>query len=347
MVSMRTHRPTLKTAAVVGGVVAGAAIVGSAAVIAATILALRTLRSRPIPEGAVVVITGGSRGLGLAIASRFARKHKVRLVLAARDRQELERAQATLLERHPNLAPADFYLVAVDLMERSECERLVAEAMARFGRIDVLVNNAGIIEVGPLESQSLDAFERAIKLHYLAPLYTIWAAIPHLRKQEPLPGGGHRASIVNISSMGGKVPIPHLLPYVGSKFALTGLSEGLHMELRKRGIRVTTVCPGLMRTGGEEHAHFVGYPDKESKWFKFSATTPGLAASVNHAAGRIYNAVVRGCAEITITPQAWILARKHSMFPGAVQYAGSVVNEYILPPPPKEDAGLAGESTED
>jgi NAD(P)-dependent dehydrogenase (short-subunit alcohol dehydrogenase family) len=343
---MRTSRKTcLATAAVAAtGIAVGGAVV---ATIATGAVLYSLLRPRKFPENAVIVITGGSRGLGLAIASRFARKHKVRLVLAARNRQELEQAQATLLERHPNLAPADFYLVPVNLMERSECERLITETMAHFGRIDLLVNNAGIIEVGPLESQSLEAFERAIKLHYLAPLYTIWAAIPYLRKQEPLPGGGHRASIVNISSIGGKAPVPHLLPYVGSKFALTGLSEGLHVELRKRGIRVTTVCPGLMRTGGEEHAQFVGYPGKEAKWFKFSAKMPGLSASVDHAASRIYNAVLAGCAEITITPQAWVLARKHGMFPGAVQYAGSVVNEYFLPPPPKEDIGLAGESTED
>jgi short-subunit dehydrogenase len=168
-----------------------------------------------------------------------------------------------------------------------------------------------------------------------------------MRTQEPLPGGKHRASIVNISSIGGKVPVPHLLPYVSGKFALTGFSEGLHMELRKRGIRVTTVCPGLMRTGGEDHAKFYGYPEKEAKWFKTSGKTPGLSASVKHAANRIYKAVAMGCAEITITPQAWVLARKHGMWPSAVQFAGSVVNEYFLPPPPKENMEIAGESQED
>ena len=343
---MRISRKTcFLGAAGIAGAATGVAVLGTVAATGA--LLYIALRPRKFPENAVIVITGGSRGLGLAIASRFARNGKVRLVLAARDRQELERAQVTLLERHPHLNPDDFYLVSADLMDRSECERLIAETISRFGRIDVLVNNAGIIEVGPLESQPLEAFERALKIHYLAPLYTIWAAIPHLRKQESLPGGRHRASIVNISSVGGKVPVPHLLPYIGSKFALTGLSEGLHVELRKRGIRVTTVCPGLMRTGGEEHAHFVGYPEKESKWFKTSAKMPGLSASVDHAAARIYNAVAAGCAEITITPQACILARKHGLFPSAIQYAASVVNEYILPPPPKEDAGLAGESQED
>ena len=326
--------------------VAGAAVAGTVATVAVGALAVRAFRRRAVPDSAVVLITGGSRGLGLAMAKRFAHR-PVRLVLIARDRAELERAQTEVLAESRHVRPEDFYLIVADLFDTSECRRVVDETMARFGRIDVLINNAGIIEVGPIEAQSLDAFDRALKLFYVAPLHIIWAALPHLRSQEALPGGRHRASIVNISSIGGKVPVPHLLPYVGGKFALTGFSEGLHMELRKRGIRVTTVCPGLMRTGGEEHANFVGQADKEAKWFKTSGKMPVLSASVKHAANRIYNAVAMGCAEITITPQAWVLARKHGTLPSMVQFAGSVVNEYILPAPPKEDSSVAAESQED
>ena len=301
---------------------------------AAAIAFARVLRSTPPPDGSVVLITGGSRGLGYAIASRFARQ-PVRLVLAARDRLELATAQQMLLDEHPNLNPSDFYLVDANLAEPSECQRLVHEALDRFGRIDVLVNNAGIIEVGPAELQPLDAFDRAMDLHFYAPLNILWAALPHLRQQYPAPGWNRRAAIVNIASIGGKVAVPHMLPYTASKFALVGLSEGLHAELRKDNILVTTVCPGLMRTGGEEHAHFIGDVEAEQRWFNLGANAPLLSASVSCAANRIYSAVTHGCAEIAITPQAWLAARVAGHFPNATQCLAGLVNEHILPAAPQ------------
>jgi NAD(P)-dependent dehydrogenase (short-subunit alcohol dehydrogenase family) len=305
----------------------------AAATFAAAAWALRALRSQPVPDGSVVVVTGGSRGLGLAIANRFARGN-VRLVLAARNRAELEAAQAKLLADHPHLHSGDFYLVAADLAQPAECQRLIAETIARFGRIDLLVNNAGIIEVGPVEAQPTEAFERAMRVNFFAALYTTWAALPHLRTQEPLTGWTRRAAIVNIASIGGKFAVPHMLPYSASKFALVGFSQGLHAELRYSGIRVTTVCPGLMRTGGEDHAQFVGDVDAEKKWFRFSAKTPGLSTTASHAANRIYSAVATGRAEITITPQAWLIARKAGLMPETTQFAAALANRYILPKAP-------------
>jgi len=300
---------------------------------ALAIAATRALRSAPPPDGAVILVTGGSRGLGYAIASRFARR-PVRLVLAARDRLELATAQQTLLEEHPHLNPSDFYLVDADLCNPNECHRLVDEALARFGRIDVLVNNAGIIEIGPAECQHLDAFYRAMHIHFYGPLHILWAALPHLRQQDPMPGWPRRAAIVNIASIGGKIAVPHMLPYTASKFALVGFSEGLHAELRQHGIHVTTVCPGLMRTGGEEHAHFVGDVEAERRWFNLGTNAPILSASVEHAACRIYSAVAQGLAEITITPQAWLAARFVGHWPGTAQVLAGLANEYILPAAP-------------
>jgi NAD(P)-dependent dehydrogenase (short-subunit alcohol dehydrogenase family) len=300
---------------------------------AAALAAARALRSSPPPDGAVVLITGGSRGLGYAIASRFARR-PVRLVLAARDRLELATAQQALLDEHPNLNPSDFYLVDANLAEPAECKRLVNEALDRFGRIDVLVNNAGIIEVGPAELQPLDAFDRAMDLHFYGPLHILWAALPHLRRQEAMPGWSRRAAIVNIASIGGKVAVPHMLPYTASKFALVGLSEGLHAELRKDNILVTTVCPGLMRSFGEEHAQFIGDVDAERRWFNLGANAPLRSASVDYAACRIHSAVSHGCAEITITPQAWLLARAAGLCPNTTQCLTGLVNEHVLPAAP-------------
>jgi len=304
-----------------------------AGVAAAAIAATRALRSAPPPDGAVVLITGGSRGLGYAIASRFARR-PVRLILAARDRLELATAQDALIAEFPHLHPEDFYLVDADLSNPNECHRLVDEALARFGRIDVLVNNAGVIDVGPAELQTLDAFYRAMHIHFYGPLHIVWAALPHLRQQYPAPGWSRRASIVNIASIGGKCAVPHLLPYTASKFALVGLSQGLHAELRKDNIFVTTVCPGLMRTGGEAHASFIGDVEAERRWFNLSANAPLLSASVERAADRVYSAVSHGCAEITITPQAWLLARAAGLCPNTTQCLAGLINEHILPAAP-------------
>jgi short-subunit dehydrogenase len=314
----------LKPALVTGAAMTGAGIAGAAVGgVVLTTLAVRALRTRKLPDASVVVVTGGSRGLGYAIASR--------------NRQELEQAQAQLLAEHPHLRSEDFYLVAADLAERSECERLIAETLGHFGRLDVLVNNAGIIEVGALEAQTIEAFERAMKVNFLAALYTTWAALPYLRRQFAIDGSSTRARIVNIASIGGKLAVPHMLPYSAAKFALVGFSEGLHAELREQGIRVTTVCPGLMRTGGEAHAQFVGNVDAEKKWFDFAAKTPGVAVTAKYAANRIYSATMSGRAEITVSPQAWLAARFAGLCPETTQFTNAMVNRFALPKAPQNN----------
>jgi short-subunit dehydrogenase len=330
----RINLTTLAAAAT--ATVAGVAVASIATAVVATgaaVLVVRAVRSKKsVPENGpspIVLITGGSRGLGLAIASRFART-PVKLVLASRNLAELQQAQSTLLARHPHLHPEDFHLVAADLSKPEEAQRLITEAIARFNRIDVLINNAAIIDVGPVESQTLDIFERTMQINFFAALYTTWAALPHLRTQTPLTGN-RRASIVNIASIGGKIAVPHMLPYSASKFALVGFSEGLHAELRHKGIRVTTVCPGLMRTGGEDHANFIGDAEFERRWFNFAATTPFIAVKADYAANRIFHAVATGRAEITISPQAWLAARFAGLCPTTTQYANALTNHHILP----------------
>ncbi len=337
----RLNLATLATAATVTA--AGIAVASVAAAIAATgaaVLAVRAVRARKLAPAngpsPVIVVTGGSRGLGLAIATRFART-PVKLVLASRNLAELQQAQATILTQSPHLHPEDFHLVAADLSKPEECQRLITETIARFQRIDMLINNAAIIDIGPIESQTLDIFERTMQVNFFAALYTTWAALPHMRQQQPL-SGSRRASIVNIASIGGKIATPHMLPYTAAKFALVGFSEGLHAELRHKGIRVTTVCPGLMRTGGEAHAHFLGDTEAERRWFNFAAQNPILAVTVKHAANRIYHAVACGRAEITISPQAWLAAHFAPLCPELLQYANALTNHLILPKSPTESA---------
>jgi NAD(P)-dependent dehydrogenase (short-subunit alcohol dehydrogenase family) len=315
---MKKSRAALHTAQLLTGIVAAAAAYAA--------LHSSSPRRRP---GQVVLITGGSRGLGLALAERYARAG-ARIVLAARDLEELITARHTLLDRGAIESPDDVLLIPADLTDATQASMLVDHTISHFGRIDVLINNAGIIEVGPVENQPIAAYRRAMATNFFAALYTTHAALPHLLRRNP---GDDDAAIVNIASIGGKFAMPHMLPYVASKFALVGFSEGLHAELRHKGVRVTTVCPGLMRTGGEAHADYTGQTKKEQRWFTLAARTPILTASVRHAANKIYNAVAAGRAEITITPQAWLAARVAGIAPETTQYLASLANHLLLPDP--------------
>jgi NAD(P)-dependent dehydrogenase (short-subunit alcohol dehydrogenase family) len=330
---MKKSRAALHTAQIVTGIAAVAAATGIVAIAAtgvAAAAAAYALRPRPVKRRSdkIVLITGGSRGLGLALAERYARSG-AKLILAARDQEELARARHTLLARQAIQSADDVLLIPADLTDAAQAISLIEHAIAHFGRIDILINNAGIIEVGPVEDQPIAAYRRAMATNFFAALHTTHAALPHLLHRR----GHGDAAIVNIASIGGKFAVPHLLPYVSSKFALVGFSEGLHAELRHKGVRVTTVCPGLMRTRGEAHAQYTGQTKKERRWFTLAARTPLIAASVKHAADKIYNAAAAGRAEITITPQAWLAARFAGLAPETSQYLASLTNHLLLPAP--------------
>jgi short-subunit dehydrogenase len=284
--------------------------------------------------GKTALITGGSKGLGMAMARGLA-ENGADIVISSRHENELRVALGEILK---GIDRKGRYVVA-DMSRREQVVRLAKDAHELTGRIDILINNAGIIEVGPVENQPLAAYRRAMATNFFAALHTTYAALPHLlnRKSSDGASSDHDAAIVNICSIGGKFAMPHMLPYVASKFALTGFSEGLHAELRHKGIRVTTVCPGLMRTGGEAHAEFTGQTKKEQRWFHLAAKTPVLAASVRHAANKIYSAVAAGRAEITITPQAWLAARVAGLAPETTQYLASLANHLLLPEPSTTD----------
>ena len=295
-------------------------------IVAGALLAYKLVPRKPrLEAGQVALITGGSRGLGLSMAHEFGRAG-LNLVLVARTQHELEQARKELLATGDVAHEDDIQLIVADITDPEQAAGLVDQTLRIFGKVDLLINNAAIIEVGPFVDQPNDAFYRAMQVTYFGALHTIQAVVPHMVSR----GSG---AIVNISSIGGKIPVPHLLPYVGAKFALTGLSEGLHTELRQHGICVTTVCPGLMRTGGEDHAHFHGDREKEAAWFKFSAKTPGLSSAADHAARKIFSAVQAGRAEITISPQAWLAARIVGLMPETSQYLAALANEYFLPAP--------------
>lgn len=271
-------------------------------------------------NGASVVITGGSRGLGLELARLFAREG-ARLALLARDQHELERAKLELKGEG-----ADVIVVRCDVGRREEAETAVALIIEARGGIDVLVNNAGMVQVAPLENLSLRDFEEAMAVHAWGPLFLARTVAPHMKRR----GGGR---IVNISSIGGLVAVPHLLPYCMSKFALTGLSDGLRAELAKDGIRVTTVAPGLMRTGSHVNAQFKGQYRKEFAWFALSDANPLLSTSSTRAARKIVEACRYGDPRLTISLPAVLLHGADTLFP-RVTAACSQFAARLLPASP-------------
>ncbi len=253
-------------------------------------------------DGTVVLITGGSRGLGLAMAKQFARRG-ARLAICARDEAELEEARRQLTEQG-----ADVFCAPCDITEKEEVEHFVRRVREEFGQIDVLVNNAGVIEVGPVETMTLADFEESMQTHFYGPLYMTMAVLPEMRRRRD-------GRIVNISSIGGLLAVPHLLPYSAGKFALTGFSEGLRAELAADNVIVTTVCPGLMRTGSPVHAYFKGHALEEFRWFVAGAALPGASMNADKAARRIVNACRRGRALLILSPQAKLGARFSMLFP--------------------------------
>ncbi|WP_394846547.1 SDR family oxidoreductase [Pendulispora brunnea] len=290
----------------------------SATVTWTALMAARWLRGpREDFHGKVVVITGGSRGLGLELARCFA-SEGARVAVCGRDERSVQRAADELREGgHEAMG------VPCDVRRRDDVKALIETVVQRWGGIDVLVNNAGIIQTGPAMCMTLEDFREAMDTHFWGALYTIVAALPAMRAR----GGGR---VVNISSIGGLVAVPHLLPYVASKFALAGFSAGLRTELAQENIRVTTVFPGLMRTGSPRNASFKGDHRAEYAWFSISDSLPGITIGSERAARQIMEACRRGDPELVLTWVAKCLAKVHGLFPSATSDVLRLVNR-ILP----------------
>ncbi len=300
--------------------VAAAVAVGALAL--GTLMAARGLRRPRISfRERVVVITGGSRGLGLIMARQLAAEG-ARLVLLARDPGGLERARQDLEQRYPGVMVEP---IVADVRDVRTAEAAIAGTMRRFGTVDVLINNAGIIQVGPLDHMTIADFEDAMATHFWGPLHMTLAALPAMRRA----GGGR---IVNISSIGGKIAVPHLVPYSASKFALVGLSDGLRAELAHENIVVTTVCPGLMRTGSPINAGFKGKRPKEYAWFAISDSLPLASINAERAAHQIIEACRRGDAELVITRQAKLAVMARALAPEFVADLMVMMNR-LLPDP--------------
>ena len=270
-------------------------------------------------HGKSVMITGGSRGLGLVLARQLAQEG-ANITICARDGDELERARKDLHQHGANP-----FTLKCDVTNNTEVQEMVHAVTKHFGGIDVLINNAGIIQVGPMEVMTRDDYKEAMDAHFWGPLNTILSVLPGMRERR-------QGRIVNISSIAGKISVPHLVPYSASKFALVGLSEGLRAELHKDGVVVTTVCPGLMRTGSPRNAKFKGRHQDEYAWFSISDSLPVTSISAERAASQIIDACRHGDAELVISIQAKLAVLFHGVFPGLTTDILGVVNE-LLPEP--------------
>jgi NAD(P)-dependent dehydrogenase (short-subunit alcohol dehydrogenase family) len=292
-----------------------ALFLGSAAAAAAFTTVLSRRNRGMDLNGKVVLITGGSRGLGLALARGFAREGSA-LILCARNEDELKAAKQDIA----NLG-AEVMTVPCDVSDRAQVEHLIAASIERFGRIDVLVNNAGTIQVGPVEKMGVEDFQRAMDVMFWGTVYTTLAALPKMRNG--------RGRIVNITSVGAQVSVPHLMPYSCAKFAALAFSEGLRAELQSTGLKVVTIAPGLMRTGSYLNALFKGDDAGEAAWFSVSSSLPGITMSAQRAANAIISATRAGRAEVTLSVPAKLLARFHGVFPGATADLLGLVNRLL------------------
>jgi short-subunit dehydrogenase len=288
----------------------------------AVLVARRLSRRTPLPGG-LAIITGGSRGLGLLLARELGRRG-VRVVLSARDEAELERARASLAA-----AGIDATALPCDVTDEEGMRTLVAEVEENLGPVDILVNNAGIIQVGPAESMTLEDYRRAMDTMFWGAVHGAEAVLPAMRARR-------RGTIVNITSIGANVALPHLAPYDAAKFAVRGWSEALAAESAKSGVTVVTVVPGLMRTGSFGHALVKGRRHAEASLFSLLASLPLVTVNAERAARRIVRAIEGGERFVVVGVPAKILRLTHALFPDTLLRVLGVVNRLLPGPAPEE-----------
>ena len=277
----------------------------------------------------VVVITGGARGMGLAVARIFA-EEGAKLAICSRTEHQLKTAAEEL-----TAMGAEVLALPCDLTNRIKAEGFIQKVKAHFGQIDVLINNAGVIQTGPLENMTLQDFDNAMKIHFWAPLYTMLSVIPEMKAR----GEGR---IVNIASVGGKVSVPHIVPYSASKFALVGLSSGFRHEMKKYGIKVTTINPGLTRTGSNFNISVKGQAEKEFALFTAMGSSLLTSSSAENTARQIVEACRNGEAEVLTNFPARFLALSNELMPELTSDILSLTTQYLLPAPSDSNVGKTG-----
>jgi len=277
----------------------------------------------------VVAIMGGSRGLGLELARVFIARG-ARVALCARDQAELDRAR--------DLLDGKAFVTTCDVGDRDSVYAAIVAIRDEVGDVDVLVNCAGIVQCGPLDDMTAADFEKALQTNLWGPIHATLAVLPSMRARK-------QGRIVNIASVGGRIAVPHLAPYSVSKFGLVGFSEALRSELASEKIFVTTVCPGLMRTGSARNAWFKGQHEREYAWFATADSLSVTSISAERAAKQIVRACECGDADLVISWQAKLATFVHGIAPGLVQeLLGAVAG--MLPGPTASKLAVQGKNAD-
>ncbi len=303
---MRTGRGLGSKLTAAAGLAAGAAVWRS--------------RQQSDLSGQVALVAGASRGLGLLIARELARRG-CRVAICARGSAELDRAQALLAEEGHRVET-----FVCDVTDRGQVRELVDRVGTRLGEVEILITVAGIIQVGPEASMRDEDFERAMDVMHWGPFHLTRAVLPSMRRR----GAGR---VATVTSIGGKVSVPHLLPYSAAKFAAVGFMEGLRAELAGTGVTATTIVPGPMRTGSHLQATFTGQHEREYAWFALHASAPLVATDAERAARQIVDGVAAGRGVVQLTPLTHVVTRVHGLAPGTTTALLGVMGR-LLPAAP-------------
>lgn len=279
--------------------------------------------------GEVALITGGSRGLGLLLAREFGQQG-CKIAITARDDLELEEAKLALEQQG-----IEVFAYPCDVGDVGQVQNLIEAVNRHYGRIDILVNDAGQIQVAPLQLLKLNDFRRMMDVMFWGLVNTTLVVLPQMLERK-------HGRIVNITSIGGKMVVPHLLTYCCAKFAATAFSEGLYTELLKEGIVVTTIVPGLMRTGSYVQAQVRGQHQKEFAWFSIGDNLPILSMDAERAARIVVTATKRREAERVLNFPAFLGSRMYGLVPGIMVNLFALVDRWFLPGPNGSASTLRG-----
>lgn len=244
----------------------------------------------------VIIITGGSSGIGRALAEKFGREGS-KLVITGRRKEQLEDVASDLRQQGIEVVP-----VVADASIEDDCAYVVDVAVRQFGKIDVLINNAGISMRSLFEDLQLEVFKKVMDVNFYGLVNTTKYALPHILRSQ--------GSIVGISSVNGRRATPARSAYSASKFAMIGFLESLRSEMLDRGVHVLTACPGFTASNIRRSALMAN-----GKTYGGSARDESYMMSAEEVADHVYTAVVRRKRDILLTLQGKLAVWLNYFFP--------------------------------
>jgi short-subunit dehydrogenase len=251
-------------------------------------------------DGKVVLITGASEGIGAACAREFAASG-AKLSLIARSEEGLRRAGG-----------ADALITAGDLTNDGVRRAAVERTLERYGRIDILINNAGVGTYQPSWEMPMEDARYLMELNFFVPLAMTQLVAPAMRERRS-------GTIVNVGSIAGKVMLPWMTLYSVTKSALSALTEGQRVELKGSGVRTMIVCPGYVQTGFQGHVRAGQTPAQMQKARRWAITAETCAEAIRRG-------VERDARTVVTPPTGWLLVLAMRLFPAVVEARMAKIN---------------------